>query len=166
MHNFKNLCSSLAERHQLLQAYLSTGKLFFPNIQVVGPASNFEERVYSHGIQQALSRTLSNRKNTTELSAVVYNTTKFSKDLVVAVADSDHGILFGKIVLILLDQSRIHLIVEKHQSVLLVDVGVRYLTLLRGYICVDIDSLVGYYPLPKYDLCGASVVTLHHSICV
>lgn len=67
---------------------------------------------------------MANRKNTTELSAVVYMNTKYSKGLVVAVADSDHAILFGKIVLILHDQSRIHLIVEKHQSVLLVDVGV------------------------------------------
>uniref|UniRef100_A0A8C2FGN5 Uncharacterized protein n=1 Tax=Cyprinus carpio TaxID=7962 RepID=A0A8C2FGN5_CYPCA len=141
LHNFKNLCSSLAERHQLLQAYLSTGKLFFPNIQVVGLASNFEERLYSHEIQQAVSRTLANRKNTTELSAVVYKNTKYSKGLAVAVAETDHGILFGKIVLILLDQSRIHLILEKHQSVLLVDVGVRYLTLQGGYICVDIDSV-------------------------
>ncbi len=166
LHNLKKLCSSLTERHQLLQAYLSTGKLFFPNIQVIGVASNFEERLYSHGIQQAVSRTLANRKNITELSVVVYKNTKYSKGLVVAVADGESGILFGKIVLILLDQSRVHLIVEKHQSALLVDFGVRHLTLQGDYICVDIDSVVDYYPLPVYDLCGVSVVAIHHSICV
>jgi len=96
----------------------------------------------------------------------VYKNTKYCKGQVVAVADSDSGIVFGKIALILLDQSRIHLIVEKHQSVLLVDVGVHYLTLQGDYICVDIDSLVDYCPLPIYDLSGVSVVALHHPICV
>lgn len=127
--------------------------MFFPNIQVVGLASKFQERLYSHGIQQAVSRTLANRKHTTELSAVVHKNTKYCKGLVVAVAAGESGIVFGKIALILLDQNRIHLIVEKHQSVLLVDIGVHYLILQGDYICVDIDSLVDYYPLPVYDLC-------------
>ena len=156
----------MAERHQLLQAYLSTGQLFLPNIQVVGLASNFEEKLYSHRIQQALSRPFANRKNTTELSAVVYKNAKYSKELVVEVADGDSGIVFGKIVLILLDQSKVHLIVEKHHSVLLIDVGVCCLTPEGDYMCVDLDSLVDYYLLPHYHLCGVSVVALHHSICV
>lgn len=55
---------------------------------------------------------------------------------------------------------------EKRQSALLVDVGVRHMTLQGDYICMDIDSVVDYYSLPVYDLCGVSVVALHHSICV
>ncbi len=78
---------------------------------MVGLASNFEEKLYSHRIQQALSRMLANRKNTTELSAVVYKNTKYSKGLVVAMVDSDSGIVFVRIVLILLDKSRVHLII-------------------------------------------------------
>lgn len=34
LHNFKSLCKTLAERHQLLQVYLSAGNLFPPPIQV------------------------------------------------------------------------------------------------------------------------------------
>lgn len=166
LRNFKNLCCSLAERHQLLQAYLCSGQLFSPDIQVVGLTSNFEERLYSHGIQHALSRTLTSRANIKELSAVVFKNTKYSKGMVVAVEVSDSGIIFGNIVLILLDQNRVLLVLEKHQSVKLVDVGVHYLTREEDYICVGIDSLIDYYPLPVYGFCGVSVVALHHSICV
>ncbi|KAI7801440.1 hypothetical protein IRJ41_013437 [Triplophysa rosa] len=66
--------------------------------------------------------------------------------MVVAVEVSDSGIVFGKIVLILLDQNRVLLVLEKHKSVKLVDVGVHYLTREGDYICVDIDSLIDYYP--------------------
>ncbi len=34
LHNFKNLCVTLADRHQLLQAYLSAGNLFQLSVQV------------------------------------------------------------------------------------------------------------------------------------
>lgn len=65
----------------------------------------------------------------------MYKNAKYSKGLVVAVVDGDSGIVFGKIVLILLDQNRVHLIVEKHQSVLLIDVGVCCLTPEGDYMC-------------------------------
>uniref|UniRef100_A0A8D0D3X7 Uncharacterized protein n=1 Tax=Sander lucioperca TaxID=283035 RepID=A0A8D0D3X7_SANLU len=70
------------------------------------------------------------------MTAVVYKNTKYCKGLVVAVAHDDNGILFGKIVLILLHQSRVYLILEKCESVLLIDVGVHWLT-VQG----DIDML-------------------------
>lgn len=40
LHNFKNLCSTLRERHQLLQAYLSSGAVF-PQSLVVERSTNF-----------------------------------------------------------------------------------------------------------------------------
>lgn len=77
----------------------------------------------------------------------------------------DDGILFGKIVLILLHQSKVYLMLEKYESVLLIDVGVHSLTVQGEYMCVDMDSLADYYPLPLYHLGDIPVVVLHHSIC-
>lgn len=34
LYNFKNLCLTLSERHQMLQAYLDKGNLFHPSVQV------------------------------------------------------------------------------------------------------------------------------------
>lgn len=84
------------------------------------------------------------------MTAVVYKNTKYCKGLVVAVAHDDDGILFGKIVLILLHQNKVYLMLEKCESVLLIDVGVHWLTVLGQYMCVDIDSLADYYPSLSY----------------
>lgn len=43
--NFKNLCSSLVERHQLLQAYLNAGKLFPPAAGIEKAADSIRESV-------------------------------------------------------------------------------------------------------------------------
>ncbi|KAA0721353.1 hypothetical protein E1301_Tti020631 [Triplophysa tibetana] len=74
--------------------------------------------------------------------------------MVVAVEVSDSGIVFGNIVLILLDQNRVLLVLEKRQSVKLVDVGVHYLTREGDYICVTmpeavVDAITA--ALPKLD---------------
>lgn len=53
LHNFKNLCSTLAERHQLLQAYLHSGS-FFPGILQVGQANEFDDQMYNGAIQEAV----------------------------------------------------------------------------------------------------------------
>lgn len=45
LHNFVHLCKTPAERHQLLQAYLSSGSLFLPTVQAVGDASEYDERL-------------------------------------------------------------------------------------------------------------------------
>uniref|UniRef100_A0A8C9X4V2 Uncharacterized protein n=1 Tax=Sander lucioperca TaxID=283035 RepID=A0A8C9X4V2_SANLU len=68
------------------------------------------------------------------MTAVVYKNTKYCKGLVVVVAHDDNGILFGKIVLILLHHSRVYLILEKCESVLLIDVGVYWLTVQGEYM--------------------------------
>lgn len=53
LHNFKNLSSTLAERHQLLQAYLHAGNVFPPVLQV-GQANEFNAHMYNFAIQEAV----------------------------------------------------------------------------------------------------------------
>lgn len=55
LRNFKNVCSSLAERHQLLQAYLSAGNLFPPAI-VVEKATAFYSSDYIAGIRESVAK--------------------------------------------------------------------------------------------------------------
>ena len=83
---------------QIVKGLLKHRAAVFPNIQVEAQSSNFKEKLYSHGIQQALSRMLASRKNNTQFSAVLYKNTLYSKGLVLAVGV--RGILFGKMVLI------------------------------------------------------------------
>lgn len=53
LHNFKNLSSTLAERHQLLQAYLHAGNVFPPVLQV-GQANELNAHMYNFAIQEAV----------------------------------------------------------------------------------------------------------------
>lgn len=52
LHNFKNLCGSLAERHQLLQSFLSAGTLFPPSV-VVEKGTEFIVGDYNDKIRQS-----------------------------------------------------------------------------------------------------------------
>lgn len=53
-HNFKNLCRTLAEKHQLLQAYLYASNFFPPDI-VLEKSTEFHFTEYSEKIRRAVS---------------------------------------------------------------------------------------------------------------
>lgn len=50
---FKNMCGTLAERHQLLHAYLSAGD-FFPREVVAERVTNFYQNDYSDKISECI----------------------------------------------------------------------------------------------------------------
>ena len=54
LRNFKSLGSTLAERHQLLQAYLHSGNIFAPVLQI-DKANAFDSQIYNAAIQQAVT---------------------------------------------------------------------------------------------------------------
>lgn len=147
-----------------MQAYLGTGQLFSPDVQVVGPVTRFEDKLYCPLIQEAFHGTSVLKKDTTGVSSIVYKNIRYCKGLVVAVSHDDKGILFGKIVLILINESRVYLMLEACESVFLIDVGLHLLNEKGAYMCVNIDTLADYYPLPVYEIGDVSVVALHHSI--
>lgn len=75
---------------------------------------------------------------------------------------NDEGIMFGNIQLIIVhDNSNVYFVTKKSQSFCLVDQGVHCLKAQdQGYLCINQDSLLDYYPLPEYSLCGLSVIVL------
>ena len=53
LHNFKSLCSTLAKRHQLFQAYLGTGFLL-PSSVIIDKGIEFYINPYSDDIQNCV----------------------------------------------------------------------------------------------------------------
>lgn len=153
LHNFKNLCSTLAERHQLLQAYLHAGSLFPPLLQI-GEATKFHDQLYHIAIQRAVSLKGLRPEDTFETPSVTFKGTLYQRGMAVVVNQHDTGYKFGKIVLILTNQSCVHFVVEQHQSVHVLDLGVHCLQNSHNahYECVSVDSLADYYPLATYNL--------------
>ena len=76
------------------------------------------------------------------------------------------GYLFGKILLILINESNVHFVVQQYQSVPVVDLGVYCLqsNSEAQYQCLTVDKLADYYPLSVYNQFGLNLVALHHSV--
>lgn len=166
LHNFLHLCKTLTERHQLLQAYLGCGELFPPVIQISGETSQIDYLSYNIDIQRVLEASDIERGRSTEVSAVTYKGTKYSKGLVVVLKSTSDTITFGKISVIVVGNEQVHFVVSVHESVLLIDVGVHHIFQSgHNYLCVNADHLQDYYPLPVYNVFGLPVVSLHHSLC-
>lgn len=166
LHSFVHLCKTLAERHQLLQAYLSSGSLFLPAVQAIGDANEYDEQLYNGLIQESVRTAGFTKETVSEVSAVVYKGTKYSKGLVVVMGHNEHGYVFGKISVILISHNKqVHFVLDMLPSVLLVDLGLHCLQKSeKRFKCVHADSLCDYYPLPMYYVSGLTVVSLHHSI--
>ncbi|XP_052009949.1 uncharacterized protein LOC127662700 [Xyrauchen texanus] len=122
LHNFKNLSSTLAERHQLLQAYLHAGNVFPPVLQV-GQADEFNAHMYNFAIQEAVR--LGNLTGSImETAMVTYKGTTYKKGMSVVLDVSDGGYVLGKIALIIVCQEKVDFVSERHQSVPVLDLGV------------------------------------------
>ncbi len=72
LHNFVHLCKTLAERHQLLQAYLRSGSLFSPTVEALGEANEYDEQLYNSPIQESVRTAGLTKETVTEVSAVNY----------------------------------------------------------------------------------------------
>ncbi|KAK0149314.1 hypothetical protein N1851_009970 [Merluccius polli] len=90
------------------------------------------------------------RHKTSEVSAVTYKGTKYTKGLVVILENTGETLVFGKICLILANEKSVCFVVLVHHSVLLTDLGVYYLMSDNKYAYINADSLQDYYPLPVW----------------
>ncbi len=164
LHNFKNLPATLAERHQLLQAYLNAGSPFLENV-MAERGTEFHVDDYNDDIRGSVACLNFQPGNTVASNEVTVKGTLYKKNMHVVLQNNDEGIVFGKIQLILVyDNSNVYFVTKKCQSFCLIDQGVHCLTTQdKGYLCINQDSLLDYYPLPEYSLCGLSVIVLHHS---
>lgn len=119
LHYFIHLSKTLAERHQFLQSYLGQGHLFPAHIQIAGEVNEIDERSYNRDIQMVLNTSDIDKQKTSEVSAVTYKGTKYTKGLVVALEHTGETLVFGKISLILSDERNVFVVLV-HRSVLVI----------------------------------------------
>jgi hypothetical protein len=115
LHNFKNLPSTLAERHQLFQAYLGAGNLFVPEVQV-DKGTEFDVGLCSSDIQDAVSDCRFLARDTLTTSELVYKGTRYKKNMLVVVGKNDDGYIFGRILMILVHlKESVYFLVQPYQ---------------------------------------------------
>lgn len=161
LHNFKNVCSTLVERHQLLQAYLNAGNLFPPAVGVE-KAAEFFPTDYNHSIRNLASSFDFGPDNTLIAHEATVKGTKYKNNVLVVINENSEGLVMGKIIVVL--GSAVYFVIKKCKALFLHDTGVYSLTPIQEcYCCVKHDDLADYYPLPEYALFDMPIVVPHHS---
>lgn len=126
LHNFKNLCATLAERHQLLQAFLSAGNLFPPHV-IVEKETEFFLNDYNDAIRDSVVHLNAQSTNTVVTHEVTVKGTKYRKNMFIVICRSDEGLIFGQIKLILIKADSVNFVTQNYQSVNLTDQGLHCL---------------------------------------
>lgn len=164
LHNFKNVCKTLAERHQLLQAYLSAGNLFPPLIQVE-KGTGFYVDDYNDKIRASVASCPFESQSAVACNNVTVKGTDYRKGMFILLGNSDEGLHMGKIMLVIVVHNSVHFVSKKHTFVKLSDTGV-YCNLgvaQEDYVCIKHEDLLDYYPLPAYNVQDLMLIALHHS---
>ena len=96
LKNFKNVCSTLADRHQLLQAYLHEGS-FFPPVLMVDAVIEFVVENYSEKVQHVVCQFAFNRSNTVVASKAIYKGTTYRTNMLVVLEETGDGFMLGSL---------------------------------------------------------------------
>lgn len=164
LHNFKSLCKTLAERHQLLQAYLSAGNLFPPHIQVE-KGTEFYVNDYNDRIRASVASYEFESQSAVACNNVTVKGTVYRKGMFVLLGNNDEELYVGKINLIIVLHDSVHFVTEKHTFRKLRDMGI-YCELgaaREDYVCIKHEDLLDYHPLPAYKVHDLSLIAPHHS---
>jgi hypothetical protein len=164
---YVNITKTLAEGHQLLQAYLSAGVRVSSSISSSGDNIMFDPRLYSQAIATAAELALD--ANCTYFCSfhICKNGTEYVKDLLVVLRREESDLVFGKIMLCLFDAiNNLFLIVEECRAEYVGHLGLYAMTQTREKLisAVSYFDLLDYYPLPEYKCGSLSVVALKHAI--
>ena len=164
--NFKNLCMSLAERHQLHQAYLLAQPTYMrpmceftctSEIMVDMLASNVKELCFKH---------FPGKKAIMQTNSVKIDGMDYKSGLAVA-CGSECGLqAFAIISLIIVDDGNVHFVCLLTESWYTESLRAFELCPAGSFVMLRHSALVDYYPLAVYEIRGKKYVTLKHHICV
>lgn len=166
-NNFKNICSSLAMRHQLLQTYINAGNIFSPDV-TINKGTEFHPCMYHDKIQKSLSNDFTSA-NTLASYHVSVRGISYKKGHVLPLKENNYGVIFGKILLILVKDKDVFFVVKTSQYIPIhlgvYAEGAPFSDISDSeIICIHINKLLDYYSLPVYKIKHLSCVCLHHAI--
>ena len=167
LRNFKNICSTLADRHQLLQAYLSEGT-FFPPQLLTDSTLEFSSKMYAADIQRAVSHIDFKPCNTAMASKATYRGTLYKPGMFVVIREIDDGLLLGRLLLVLVYRGdTLYFVVDKCRAIRCLDMGtlcVEETDTNTDIECLSSDQLLDYYPLVHYTKEFITHIVLHHAV--
>ena len=159
--NCINITSTLAERHQLLQAYCFHGQ-FFPDDVQVKRGTVFHENLYSANVQEAVYHLDVSTKQYVVTDEVSVFGCKYKKGMYLMVNNANDW-TFASILFALVFKEDVHFVVRLCTSSFEADYGifeVSDLDISSSVRSVKYDDLLDYYFLSSYRKGGKHFITL------
>ena len=163
--NFINVCHTFAERHQLLQAYLSNGSHFIISVTIENGIP-FNADLYNDQIRNAfMTHHPSCGDVVTSLKCEV-NGISYAKDFYIVIGGTQNMLQLGCIVMIFQhDASTVCFLVKKMQASYASEIGYyQIVTSEPVYECVSLSCLKSKCCLPAYRASNNDVIVLKHII--
>ena len=165
LQNFKNVSRMLAEKHQLLQAYLSCGSLF-PEAIIFVKSTSLRCSFLPEKVACALnaSKILFNDTDNVVPCLTVYGT-NYRNDMFVFIETNDEESTVSRMELIIvIREMKIWFCVETFSATLVPHLGVYSLSTLRVFRVVQLDACIDYYLLQGYSPSDGLVVVPKHAV--
>lgn len=175
--NFLNLSHSLAQKHQMLQAYYSAGSLFTEDailekcteLSLTLISSNMKQTLFSRGIsiEQCVCASVATFRGTTYREGQFVVLPSFSNAVTQTCTILTYPVAFGKIKLIIQhkESEQLYFIVEEYSSVYTQDLHLATVVASDRLQCISQSELHDYHPLSGYCLGQKVYISLHHSVC-
>lgn len=162
-HNFLNVTSMLANRHQLHQAYLSASPRFESDTDVSNTDMVLESSIAAE-VRSALS--LAGVRPEQVFSAATIKGTLYSRGLLLPLKAcySTKSIVFGEILLIVVQDSTDKLVIGSRNALFDYSIGCYILEEKTEVSIVSLECFADFYPLAIYEIRGRSVVILRHQL--
>ena len=163
LKNFKNLCLTLSERHQMFQAFLSAGSVSPPALQIKD-GSPFYSELYSEQVKGTILHFGFTERNTKNPGDVQYNGIIYRKGQFV-VTKNDDSVEFGEIILILVkDDFALHFLMRVYDGEFLSHYHMYCVKNTGRLECRLVSELIDMWPLSYYINNGYHIVPLKHSL--
>jgi len=161
---FKNITQTLAEKHQLFQAYRCSDSYTNVHIKLSSPRllniSAFSPSMKSEIEQRNLLGDI-----VTAPSAEYLGTIYRCSMIVFMKSLQSSDIHFCQIKNILKNENNLYFILAKCDACFLSEYGIYHLTVCENDImCKHVTEISHFYPLPVYDINGSSYVSLKHAV--
>ena len=163
-HNFVNVGKMLAEKHQLYQAYLSTGERFNDGV-VCNNSTPLTLNVYSESIKSAILKHSHVQNSMASVSTeATLNGSIYKSELYVLLEDLEDSVVAGRIMFVIVNESSLLLLVEKHLCQWLPSLGLYACTVFENtpIDCVPVERLLDSTPLPVYEMGELLLLPLKH----
>jgi hypothetical protein len=163
--NFINICYSLTNRHQLLQAHQYSGSLFGCELELVNSIL-FDPSMYSNKVVDIIISKNTDGSCVYVAREVIWKGTIYKKGLYIVCSVEGINVEFGLILLAVSICDAGYLLVHMHRSTWIHDLHAYRLhdTDSDNIKLLTLSSLLNYYPLNAYRVDGADIIVLKHSV--